>query len=66
MQRRLGGWQVEWQERNRPADDKGYTSAQLGELAFLEIWGGTESWPLERIDREFEEKTAYLRHLLKL
>jgi hypothetical protein len=66
MQRRLGGWQVEWQERNRPADDMSYTSAQLGELAFLALWGGTVAWPLERIDREFEEKTAYLRQLLKL
>ncbi|GAA1423161.1 DUF6707 family protein [Catellatospora coxensis] len=66
MENRLGGWQVEWQEGNRPADDLGYTSAQLGELAFLGLWGGHGRWPLERIDREFDAKTAYLRALLKL
>lgn len=66
MENRQGGWQVEWQEGNRPADDLGYTSAQLGELAFLRLWGGRGRWPLERIDREFAAKTAYLRRLLKL
>ncbi|WP_144118953.1 DUF6707 family protein [Catellatospora sichuanensis] len=66
MQRRLGGWQVEWQERNRPADDLAYTSAQLGELAFLRLWGGHGQWSLERVDREFAAKTVYLRGLLKL
>lgn len=66
MRRRLDGWQVEWQERNRPADDLAYTSAQLGELAFLGLWGGHGQWPLERVDREFAAKTAYLRGLLKL
>ncbi|MEU7821970.1 DUF6707 family protein [Catellatospora sp. NPDC049133] len=66
MENRLGGWQVEWQEGNRPADDLGYTSAQLGELAFLGLWGGHGRWPLERIDREFDAKTAHLRALLKL
>src|SRR5262245_46032725 len=66
LNNRLGGYQVEWQERNRPADDKEYTRAQLGELAFLRLWGGSEKWPLDRIDRTFEEKTGHLRQLLKV
>ena len=66
MRNRLGGWQVEWQERNRPADDAGYTLAQLGELAYLRIWGGEQSWPLERIELTLADKTAYLRRLKKI
>lgn len=66
MRNRLGGWQVEWQERNRPADDISYTTAQLAELAFLRIWGGEQSWPMERIERTLEEKTVYLRRLKKI
>ena len=66
MRNRLGGWQVEWQERNRPADDAGYTLAQLGELAYLRIWGGEQSWPLERIEWALAEKTAYLRRLKQI
>jgi hypothetical protein len=66
MNNRLGGYVVEWQERNRPADDKEYTRMQLGELAYLRLWGGSENWPVDRIDRTLEEKTAYLRQLLKI
>jgi hypothetical protein len=66
MNNRLGGFMVEWQERNRPADDKEYTRMQLGELAYLRLWGGSEQWPVDRIDRTFEEKTTYLRQLLKV
>lgn len=66
MNNRLGGYMVEWAERNRSADDAEYTRMQLDELAFLRLWGGSENWPVDRIDRTLEEKTAYLRQLLKI
>jgi hypothetical protein len=74
MDNRLGGWQIEWQKRNvqsaiaegRAADEIQYRAAQLGELAFLARWGGTQAWPMDRIRREFEEQTAHLRRLKKI
>jgi hypothetical protein len=66
MANRLGGWQVEWQERNRANHDLNYTLAQLGELAFLAIWGGSGNWPMARIRQEFADKTAHLRRLKKI
>ncbi|GAA4567376.1 DUF6707 family protein [Planotetraspora kaengkrachanensis] len=66
MANRLGGWQVEWQERNRANHDLNYALAQLGELAFLAIWSGSGTWPMARIRQEFADKTAHLRRLKKI
>ncbi len=74
MENRLGGCQVEWLERNVEhaiaegwvAGEIHYHAAQLGELAFLALWGGTEAWPMGRIRQRFEEQTKHLRRLRKI
>jgi hypothetical protein len=74
MANRLGGWQIEWQKSNvqhtiaegRAAAEIQYRAAQLGELAFLALWGGTQTWPMDRIRHEFGEQTAHLRRIKKI
>jgi hypothetical protein len=73
-ERRLGGWQVKWQEGNVEAaiaegwsaGEIAYRAGQLGELAFLALWGGSEAWPMQRIRQRFEEQTDRLRRLRKI